>query len=412
MPGPTPINDTRFADLTPVEGGVTPSPTPIPSLSPAIKLASKTNTGFYWPTSYEYRGEDNWLHAGFNCPDPGHFYRGGGYADGQYSLGVDISGDEGHPDGSIQNAPVVAIADGYVVDVQSEGWTGFINGLDRVKNKGVVVEHYLSDGQPFTAVYGNVATDITVGSQVTAGVPFARVGDDDQPRLHFGIFPGVATSIKDRNTLKAMFCPRDGQKPETNGSVDPVAWITTRSPGPIPSRVTTTARMFGLDDLPNLVMQPSDVDSSFIVTDVIPFTLYLREEALRYTLVDQRHQAMLRADAPPVTVAINGVSREGTFILSYVTLFADESSARRGFQVITDFEKSGKNDNKLGGPLAEVNTAGLGDESYGDYGKQANLAVSSCIWRVRNAVTTLAGMGSFSEHNVCDTAYKMFTHQR
>lgn len=169
----------------------------------------KTNTGFYWPTGTENLGEQaGWLSDG--CSWTGNKT----YFEEQYHLGKDINADLG--------SDVYAISDGEVVYLSPGGWGP--------GNVGVFVKHKLSDKSEFVAVYGHVTTSKKVGDKVEAGKPFAKIGFWEYGNhLHFGIRPNV--SWADPHGL--VYCPserpKDGQLPRYD-FVDPILWITTRSP--------------------------------------------------------------------------------------------------------------------------------------------------------------------------------------
>ena len=184
-----------------------PLTSPTAPLSLTSEPSEKTATGFYWPTGTsqidDYAG---WLSDG--CSWSGNH----SYYENEFHIGKDIAASEGDP--------VYAIADGRVLYVSSNGW-----GLNNI---ALLVVHSLSDGSSFTAVYGHIRSDLKQGDPVEAGKPFARVGPwRDGSHLHFGIHPG--TSIK--APYGRMPCPPQGPITDYNDFVDPIKWITTRSPG-------------------------------------------------------------------------------------------------------------------------------------------------------------------------------------
>ncbi len=191
----------------------------------------KTGTGFYWPTGTENLGSySGWLYDDCLWSQPKKY---GSYVDGRYHIGKDIGPNLG--------APVYPIADGTVVKISegsSSGWPGKTKGS---QNKGVFIEHQLSDGKKFLALYGHIVTNIKKDEKVKAGISFANVGpydyEDngklvDAPHLHFAIVP---TSIVPDEPYGRMPCPKDSPPAgidgvDKHGFDDPILWITTRSP--------------------------------------------------------------------------------------------------------------------------------------------------------------------------------------
>lgn len=171
--------------------------------------ALQTATGFYWPTgSSELGASGRWMASSCNGKND--------YFKNTYHIGRDMAAPIG--------AEVVPISDGKVFWVSRKRW-GEIN-------VGLLVEHTLSDGTQFTAVYGHIRTELKENSPVTAGKPIGTVGAWPWgSHLHFGIRPGKSNTAP----YGAMDCPANGDPTQTNGFVDPVEWIMTKSPGPGPS---------------------------------------------------------------------------------------------------------------------------------------------------------------------------------
>lgn len=184
----------------------------------------RTSTGFYWPTGTDSLGNyAGWLYDG--CPWSQHPY--GTYDSNLYHIGWDIQANVGDP--------VYAVADGEVIGISSGPFSGWPYNATDVKSKdniGVLVKHQLADGTDFIAVYGHIIANVNQHDHVTAGKPFGKIGPyGEQSHLHFGIRPGTSTD----GDLGRMTCPQ--QKPQngidgvpTNGFVDPIAWIKTKSP--------------------------------------------------------------------------------------------------------------------------------------------------------------------------------------
>ena len=172
---------------------------------------------FVYPTGkaepYTYAG---WLAGGPGMPP---------YQEGYYHLGQDMEADEGDN--------IYAIADGEIVYVSVSGWGA--------GNFGLLIKHKLNTGEDFLALYGHVRPNsedlqpavsgpVDPPVPVAAGEAFATIGPYGSiPHLHFGIRPGgeVPPSPWGRMGLD--------QWSDTNGFVDPLDWITTRTPlNPVP----------------------------------------------------------------------------------------------------------------------------------------------------------------------------------
>ena len=172
---------------------------------------------FVYPTGkvepYAYAG---WLAGGPGMPP---------YQAGYYHLGQDIEAKEGDN--------VYAIADGEIIYVSVSGWGE--------GNFGILIKHRLNTGEDFVAVYGHVRPNsanlkpavsgpVDPPVPVVAGEAFATIGPyDSTPHLHFGIRPGGGVPPSPWGRM-----PLD-QWPNTNGFVDPLDWITKRTPlKPVP----------------------------------------------------------------------------------------------------------------------------------------------------------------------------------
>lgn len=183
----------------------------------SIVVASplQTDTGFVYPTGvkgpYLYTG---WLAAPPAYPFPGY-----------YHIGQDME--------SAVDTKVYAISDGEIIRVSDgSAW----NAVASDKNYGIFVKHKLNDGKEFVALYGHVRP-IDTGLmrngiidppvKVYSGVAFATVGPFSTtppiPHLHFGIYPGLDYPLSNWGRMPIS-------QPGANGFVDPMNWITTKSP--------------------------------------------------------------------------------------------------------------------------------------------------------------------------------------
>lgn len=179
----------------------------------------QTETGFYYPLGR--RNFDSacgrWL-ARDKLSKPKGCYFGG-----LYHLGVDMMAKR-------VGDPVYPIADGEVIGMSTDG----------EKNAAVFIKHKLSDGSDFVAVYGHIRTSVSARkhSKVTGGVQFATVGPySGGNHVHLGIHPEVKSdftvSEKDkRGKVVEMGWGRASNYfwPNANGFVEPISWITTKSP--------------------------------------------------------------------------------------------------------------------------------------------------------------------------------------
>jgi autotransporter-associated beta strand protein len=181
-------------------------------------LVETTATGFVYPTGRAgpYAGNmPGWLAGGPGQPP---------YWTGYYHLGQDMEANAGNP--------VYAIEGGEIVYVSTAGWgTG---------NYGILVRHWLANGQPFLALYGHVrpvraelrysfAGAVVPPIPVSAGEVLATVGPADHVayddvHLHFGIHPGIDVPLSNWGRMPLA------QWPGWNGFVDPLAWLTGQTP--------------------------------------------------------------------------------------------------------------------------------------------------------------------------------------
>jgi len=186
--------------------------------------------GFYWPLGkkqYKSSRCGTWLGR-----DADH---GGCYFKGKYHLGFDMM--------ATVVSPVYAISDGEVIGMSTDG----------EGNVAIFIKHKLTDGSEFVAVYGHIITNVNSGDpkEVKGGKQFATIGSyKGRDHLHFGIIPQVRIPskryAKDQNgkylTDKSgerfaigwgmasnVFWPDNGP-PDTNGFIEPIGWITTKTP--------------------------------------------------------------------------------------------------------------------------------------------------------------------------------------
>jgi murein DD-endopeptidase MepM/ murein hydrolase activator NlpD len=152
----------------------------------------------------------------------GWLARGDDYLDGKYHLGQDIEADVGDN--------VYAITDGVVAYISySTDWGS--------GNLGIVLRHKLSDGTELLALYGHVRSDVSIGDNINSGESFATIGPYDSiAHLHFGIHPGLTMPETHWGAMNLASwpdpnaSPGDPNGPDTNGFVDPLDWIATRTP--------------------------------------------------------------------------------------------------------------------------------------------------------------------------------------
>jgi hypothetical protein len=185
----------------------------IVALATAAAAQSRLASGFYYPVS-------TYISTGcsyFLARDAAH---GGCYPfNGYYHLGHDMRASVG--------APVYAIAAGTVVLVRP----------DDTGNVALFIQHALSDGSKFTALYGHVRSTLKFGDTVLAGATVATVGPygATASHLHLAIVPG--TTIPAGHLEIGV----NASWPATNGFTDPLAWIMTRSPATLATaRLTVT----------------------------------------------------------------------------------------------------------------------------------------------------------------------------
>lgn len=208
----------------------------------AAAAPERTPAGFCYPTGSGASARDpRW--AGWLARDA---ESGGTYRAGRYHLGKDIPA-AGPKDGR-PGADVFALAEGELVffqtDVTGRGGMG-------AGNSALFIEHLLEDGRRFLAAYIHVVPTLVLDPKepsrrvrVEAGQRIATVGAYTPPHLHFGVYTGERIPpptdlAKGRErgwgSMNALFWGPDLAKPlDTNGFVDPIAWIEDPENEPAP----------------------------------------------------------------------------------------------------------------------------------------------------------------------------------
>lgn len=195
-----------------------------PTFIPTPTNSSITTTGFYWPTGRDLSSKDkNWLSASCKWSTKKTYV-----IEDQFHIGTDIYAKV--------DDPVYAIADGILYHVNRSdpgknkmGWG--------VGNIALLIDHQLSDGSHFTAVYGHIKDDPNSPIHkeeekiIHKHDVIGKIGPYyNGPHLHFGIHPG--DSHTDFISHLGMFdCPDNSPIIFTNGFVDPYKWIITQNPG-------------------------------------------------------------------------------------------------------------------------------------------------------------------------------------
>lgn len=166
---------------------------------------TQTGTGFFYPTgvsSDQFRSTCGvWLGR-----DAAH---GGCYIDNNYHIGRDIMAD--------YYTPAYAVANGTVVSRSTSGWGS--------GNVALIIRHTLSDGTQFLAWYGHITSDLAVGTRVAGGTEIGRIGYwSGGNHLHFGVHPALTIPTTNQGMMP------NSSWAGTNGFVNPIDWITTRTP--------------------------------------------------------------------------------------------------------------------------------------------------------------------------------------
>lgn len=367
-------------------------PTPITPINPPTltsELLEKISTGFYWPTGTSQLGNySGWLSSG--CSGSA------GYDQGLYHIGKDIEAAEGDN--------VYAITDGTVFYISKGGWGE--------GNIGVLVEHKLDDGISFTAVYGHIRTNITEGDTVQGGKPFATIGpyyngSKYVPHLHLGIRPGTST----KDPYGRMPCPVEGQGSDTNGFVDPIAWITTRTPlansgepvaavtplpgatrtppapAPTPARPVVTSTSTS-DSSINLNVTPP-AEGFFLVDQGVPIEMIKLPFCGFYCSAEQKQQelAAMATGAPStnnptskILFKSSSVSVASLFLIKYLANAGVGVTSNSAVYEVLPFSGAleagvqvGDIILKINGIEVKGNEAALDPQLQGEYGSQVEL---------------------------------------
>ncbi len=193
-------------------------------VSSTVYAGEITSTGFYYPLKDDtpnYSNCGKWL----SRPSPNGCYP----SSGVYHIGVDMAAG--------QNDSVYAIADGKILSVSSNGWSS-----GSTINVGIFIEHYLPNGQSFTALYGHIETSSAKKSgNVKAGDKIGEIGDwnGSGDHLHFAIITPELKYPVDGGKLGRWPDNEYGMlKGEyyDNGLIDPIWFITHNSPDNMLSR--------------------------------------------------------------------------------------------------------------------------------------------------------------------------------
>lgn len=188
-----------------VEPEITPQAEPISSLSDPAASYVQTSTGFFYPTGTATFSSTCGIWLGRDINNGGCY----GVTPGKYHIGYDMMTAFGQP--------VYAISRGTVVH-RGTGW--------EYNNVGLGIRHTLADGTQFTALYGHIHSTLQVGDRVSGGVEIGTIGlSDGGNHLHFGIIP--STSLPGGPSWGAL---ANSYWPWTNSFVDPLHWITSRTP--------------------------------------------------------------------------------------------------------------------------------------------------------------------------------------
>lgn len=124
------------------------------------------------------------------------------------------------------NSPVFAIATGTVIYIDNgTSWNASSGPV--TTNTAVFVSHSTSSGRNYVAAYGHLlrsSVTLQAGDVVTGGTLIGLIGYWSPPHVHIGIWP-------DRTTLPPSpwgLLPNSqwNTSNRTNGTTDPLAWIT------------------------------------------------------------------------------------------------------------------------------------------------------------------------------------------
>ena len=203
----------------------------------------KTSTGFYYPI-----GEGN-----FDSAKGPWLSKPPAYFSGYYHNGVDMM-TRTHDENN-ENSHVYAIATGEVILVSynSDAWGD--------GNAAIHIRHQTNNGIDFVSVYGHVrpASGIGKGKLIASGQYLGYTGPwmgSGTEHLHFGISKGknyqptkegeygwgrIADTQVHWNATDSI----TGQKPFTNGFVDPIDFIRDKSPSSSELKTIATQGNYG-----------------------------------------------------------------------------------------------------------------------------------------------------------------------
>ncbi|MFC1644693.1 M23 family metallopeptidase [Patescibacteria group bacterium] len=193
---------------------------------PSAQAEYMFSTGFHYPVK-NYDENSNPIFTGRWLAQPDEYF------DNVYHIGVDIKAEQKNPsDPYDKDDEIYAVADGIVKSPSVNGWT---DG-DTV-NIGVIIEHRLSDGRFFYAIYGhaNKKDAVATGAKVKAGDKIGVVGDwkGTGDHLHFGILsPGLKVPVGTSSYGKAPLSDY-GEKDDgyvDNGLIDPIWFMAHHVP--------------------------------------------------------------------------------------------------------------------------------------------------------------------------------------
>jgi len=185
-----------------------------------VYAAEKTSTGFYWPI-----GESDFdsAHGSWLERDSDN---GGNYFGGLYHIGIDMMTRTT----SGVDSEVYAISDGEIVYKHCDDYSWGPG------NCALFIQHKLTNGNKFIALYGHLRTSLTVGNKVYAGKFIGRTGPySGGIHLHFGIVP--ESNVPGTNVSQGIGWGRMSNQHwnkswpnKTNHFVDPINFLNTHHP--------------------------------------------------------------------------------------------------------------------------------------------------------------------------------------
>ncbi|WP_201245704.1 DUF1566 domain-containing protein [Halochromatium salexigens] len=160
-------------------------------------------------------------------------------------LGLDLRGTA--------ESPVLTIAPGKVLAVVSWGEMG----------DAVLIEHWTTLGEVFTAVYGHVDSSVSAGAEVKGGVEIGTIYDlEENSHLHFGVARGRQTSVP--GFANSSGGTGDACLPSPGVTVDPEGFLNTRLPADSPP--DTVLPLSPANTQPGTEKDPGPILSSTTVT--------------------------------------------------------------------------------------------------------------------------------------------------